>query len=194
MLRHLQVRDFAIIESVEVEFNRGLTVLTGETGAGKSILVDALELLAGGRAGADAVRAGAEKADITAIIDISSSGAALRGLLDEHSISHEDELILRRVIGGDGRSRAWLNGQMVPLQVLRQVAELLFDIHGQHEFQSLVRPATQRTLLGELSPGARLVVEPAGRSITLLHPPGYDYYRLLRSKLHWGRGAVAHER
>ena len=147
MLRHLQVRDFAIIESVEVEFNRGLTVLTGETGAGKSILVDALELLAGGRAGADAVRAGAEKADITAIIDISGSGAALRGLLEEHSISHEDELILRRVIGGDGRSRAWLNGQMVPLQVLRQVAELLFDIHGQHEFQSLVRPATQRTLL-----------------------------------------------
>jgi DNA repair protein RecN (Recombination protein N) len=147
MLSHLQVRDFAIIESVEVEFNRGLTVLTGETGAGKSILVDALELLAGGRAGADAVRAGADKADITAIIDISSSGAALRGLLEEHSISHEDELILRRVIGGDGRSRAWLNGQMVPLQVLRQVAELLFDIHGQHEFQSLVRPATQRTLL-----------------------------------------------
>ena len=147
MLSHLQVRDFAIIESVEVEFNRGLTVLTGETGAGKSILVDALELRAGGRAGADAVRAGADKADITAIIDISSSGAALRGLLEEHSISHEDELILRRVIGGDGRSRAWLNGQMVPLQVLRQVAELLFDIHGQHEFQSLVRPATQRTLL-----------------------------------------------
>ncbi|MCC7462863.1 MAG: DNA repair protein RecN [Gammaproteobacteria bacterium] len=147
MLRHLQVRDFAIIESVEVEFNGGLTVLTGETGAGKSILVDALELLAGGRAGADAVRAGADKADITAIIDISGSGAALRGLLEEHSISHEDELILRRVIGGDGRSRAWLNGQMVPLQVLRQVAELLFDIHGQHEFQSLVRPATQRTLL-----------------------------------------------
>jgi DNA repair protein RecN (Recombination protein N) len=147
MLRHLQVRDFAIIESVEVEFNRGLTVLTGETGAGKSILVDALELLAGGRAGADAVRAGADKADITAIIDISGSGAALRGLLEEHSITHEDELILRRVIGGDGRSRAWLNGQMVPLQVLRQVAELLFDIHGQHEFQSLVRPATQRQLL-----------------------------------------------
>jgi DNA repair protein RecN (Recombination protein N) len=147
MLRHLQIRDFAIIESVEVEFNRGLTVLTGETGAGKSILVDALELLAGGRAGSDAVRAGADKADITAIIDISGSGAALRGLLEEHSITHEDELILRRVIGSDGRSRAWLNGQMVPLQVLRSVAELLFDIHGQHEFQSLVRPATQRQLL-----------------------------------------------
>jgi DNA repair protein RecN (Recombination protein N) len=147
MLRHLQVRDFAIIESVEVEFNRGLTVLTGETGAGKSILVDALELLAGGRAGSDAVRAGADKADITAIVDISESGAALRGLLEEHSITHEDELILRRVIGGDGRSRAWLNGQMVPVQVLRSVAELLFDIHGQHEFQSLVRPATQRLLL-----------------------------------------------
>jgi DNA repair protein RecN (Recombination protein N) len=147
MLRYLQVRDFAIIESAEVEFTRGLTVLTGETGAGKSILVDALELLAGGRAGSDVVRASADKADITATIDVSSCGAMLRALLEEHSITHEEELILRRVIGNDGRSRAWLNGQVVPLQVLRAVAELLFDIHGQHEFQSLVRPATQRALV-----------------------------------------------
>lgn len=147
MLRHLQIRDFAIIESVELDFQPGLTVLTGETGAGKSILVDALELLAGGRAGAELVRAGAERADVTAAIDVSSVGAVLRHVLDEQSIVAEVELLLRRVVGSDGRSRAWLNGQNVPLQVLRTVAELLIDIHGQHEFQSLLRPATQRTLV-----------------------------------------------
>ena len=128
-------------------FQRGLTVLTGETGAGKSIIVDALELLAGGRAGADVVRSGAERADITATIDISGTGGELRHLLDEHSINSDGELQLRRVVGSDGRSRAWLGGQSVPLQVLSRAAELLFDIHGQHEFQSLVRPATQRELV-----------------------------------------------
>ncbi len=147
MLRYLQIRDFAIIDSVELEFSGGLTVLTGETGAGKSIIVDALELLAGGRAGADVVRTGAERADITATIDIAGMGGELRHLLDEQSIAHEGELVLRRVIGSDGRSRAWLNGQPVPLQVLGRAAALLIDIHGQHEFQSLVRPATQRSLV-----------------------------------------------
>jgi len=147
MLRYLQVRDFAIIDSVEIEFRGGLTVLTGETGAGKSIIVDALELLAGGRAGADVVRAGAERADIAATIDISGTGGELRHLLEEHSVANVGELVLRRVIGSDGRSRAWLGGQTVPLQVVSRAAELLFDIHGQHEFQSLVRPATQRALV-----------------------------------------------
>ncbi|MGA2024868.1 MAG: DNA repair protein RecN [Steroidobacteraceae bacterium] len=147
MLRYLQIRDFAIIDQVELEFSGGLTVLTGETGAGKSILVDALELLAGGRAGADVVRAGAERADITATIDISAAARELRDLLEEQSIAVESELQLRRVIGNDGRSRAWLGGQAVALQVLSRAAELLFDIHGQHEFQSLVRPVTQRTLV-----------------------------------------------
>jgi DNA repair protein RecN (Recombination protein N) len=147
MLRYLQISDFAIIDHVEIEFSGGLTVLTGETGAGKSIIVDALELLAGDRAGADAVRAGAERADIAATIDISHTGGELRHLLDEQSIANDGELLLRRVIGSDGRSRAWLGGQSVPLQVLSRAAELLFDIHGQHEFQSLVRPATQRELV-----------------------------------------------
>lgn len=147
MLRYLQIRDFAIIDAVELEFTPGLTVLTGETGAGKSIIVDALELLAGGRAAADVIRAGAERTDIAATIDISRTGGELRHLLEEQSIESEGELVLRRVIGSDGRSRAWLNGQSVPLQVLRNAAELLFDIHGQHEFQSLVRPATQRALV-----------------------------------------------
>jgi DNA repair protein RecN (Recombination protein N) len=147
MLRYLQIRDFALIDRIEIEFSGGLTVLTGETGAGKSIIVDALELLAGGRGGADVVRSGAERADITATIDISRIGGELRHLLDEQSIGHDGELQLRRVIGSDGRSRAWLGGQSVPLQVLARAAELLIDIHGQHEFQSLVRSTTQRELV-----------------------------------------------
>ena len=147
MLRFLSVRDFAIVEQIELELNAGLTVLTGETGAGKSILVDALELLSGGRAGADVVRAGAERADISATADVSAQGAAILHVLAEHAIECDGELILRRVVGADGRSRAWLNAQSVPLQVLRQVAELLFEIHGQHEFQSLVRSEVQRALI-----------------------------------------------
>jgi DNA repair protein RecN (Recombination protein N) len=147
VLRHLQIRDFAIIDAVELEFSPGLTVLTGETGAGKSIVVDALELLCGSRAGADVVRAGAERADISATVDTSATGGELRHILGEHSIEASGELLLRRVIGADGRSRAWINGQTVPLQVLASVTGLLFEIHGQHEFQSLVRPATQRGLV-----------------------------------------------
>ena len=149
MLRNLQIRDLAIIDAVEIDFAGGLTVLTGETGAGKSILVDALELLGGGRAGAEVVRAGAERADLSATVDISRVGGELRHVLEEQSIPHEGELLLRRVIGTDGRSRAWINGQSVPVTVLRAVGELLFDIHGQHEFQSLMRSHSQRELLDE---------------------------------------------
>jgi DNA repair protein RecN (Recombination protein N) len=147
VLRYLQIRDFAIIDAVELEFGPGLTVLTGETGAGKSIIVDALELLCGGRAGADVVRSGAERADISATLDITGTPGELRRILGEQSIDSGEELLLRRVIGNDGRSRAWVNGQSVPLQVLAGITALLFEIHGQHEFQSLVRAATQRELL-----------------------------------------------
>ena len=159
MLRHLQIRDFAIIEAVELELRPGLTVLTGETGAGKSILIDALELLCGGKAGAELVRAGAERADVTATVDISKTGGALRHLLDEQSITDDGELMIRRVVGADGRSRAWLNGQAIPLQLLRHFTELLFDIHGQHEFQSLVRPATQRSLVDSFGRHESLILQ-----------------------------------
>src|SRR6184192_2279394 len=147
MLTHLQIRDFAIIDSVELELRRGLTVLTGETGAGKSILVDALQLLAGGRAGAEVVRHGAERAEVSGTFELGEAPPELRQLLEEQSVGGTGELTVRRVVGADGRSRAYLNGQTVPVQLLREAGNILIDIHGQHEFQSLTRSAAQRALL-----------------------------------------------
>ncbi len=149
MLTHLQIRDFAIIDLIDLEVRAGLTVLTGETGAGKSIMVDALALLAGGKGGAEVVRAGTERAELSATFDISESPAALREVLAEQSVDAEDELTVRRVIASDGRSRGYLNGVSVPLQLLRDVGELIVDIHGQHEFQSLTRASAQRELLDD---------------------------------------------
>jgi len=146
MLTHLQIRDFAIVDAVELEFGRGFTVLTGETGAGKSILVDALLLAVGGRADSGAVRHGAERAEVSATFAVDRNPAAL-AWLDEQSVAHEGECQLRRVIGADGRGRAYLNGQAVPVQSLRTLGELLVDVHGQLEFQSLARRAYQREIL-----------------------------------------------
>src|SRR5579871_3355188 len=148
MLTYLQIRDFAIIDAIELELHPGLTVLTGETGAGKSILVDALQLLAGGRAGAEVVRHGSERAEITGTFDLARSPRELKRWLEEQSIANEgDELSIRRVVSSDGRSRAYLNGQAVAIQLLREAGNILIDIHGQHEFQSLTRSAAQRELL-----------------------------------------------
>jgi DNA repair protein RecN (Recombination protein N) len=146
MLTHLQIRDFAIVESVELEFGRGFTALTGETGAGKSILVDALLLAVGGRADSGAVRHGADRAEVSATFDITRNVAA-KAWLDEQAIEHDGECVVRRVVGADGRGRAYLNGQTVPLQSLRSLGELLVDIHGQLEFQSLSRRSYQRDTL-----------------------------------------------
>ena len=149
MLTHLQIRDFAIIDLIELEVRAGLTVLTGETGAGKSIVVDALALLSGGKGGAEVVRAGTERAELSATFDIGDSPPDLRELLKEQSIEAEDELTVRRVIAADGRSRGYINGVSVPLTLLRDVGALIVDIHGQHEFQSLTRSVAQRELLDD---------------------------------------------
>ena len=147
MLLHIQIRDFAIIDAAELELASGLTVLTGETGAGKSILVDALLLAAGGRAGAEVVRHGADRAEVSATFAISNNAAA-RAWLAEQSIEHEDEaVVLRRIVGADGRSRAYVNSQALSVQALRQLGETLVDIHGQMEYQSLMKRAAQRELL-----------------------------------------------
>ena len=147
MLTHLLIRDLAIVDTVELDFAPGLTVLTGETGAGKSIIVDALTLAGGARATADIIRAGAERAEICATFDLAQAPAALRELLAAQSIEADDELLVRRLVTADGRSRAYLNGQSVTLQVLREAVGELLDVHGQHEFQSLARPVAQRELL-----------------------------------------------
>ena len=146
MLAHLQIRDFAIIDAVELELHAGLTALTGETGAGKSILVDAVMLAIGGRGGADVVRHGAERAEIAVTFDIRDNAAA-RALLEAQALDHDGEVQLRRVIGADGRSRAYVNGQTQPLQLVRALGDLLIDIHGQQEFLALLRRDTQRELL-----------------------------------------------
>jgi DNA repair protein RecN (Recombination protein N) len=148
MLSHLQIRDFAIVEAVEVEFGPGFTVLTGETGAGKSILVDALLLAVGGRADSGAVRHGAERAEVTAGFDVSSNPPAL-AWLEEQQVEHDGEVLLRRTVAADGRSRAYVNGQSMSVQSLRGLGELLVEVHGQLEFQSLTRRSYQRELLDE---------------------------------------------
>jgi len=149
LLVHLQIRDFAIIDSVELELAGGLTALTGETGAGKSIIVDAVMLAIGGRATAEMLRHGAERAEITATFEVRGD-LRVQHWLEEQSLSDEDgEIVLRRVIGRDGRSRQYLNGQTQPAQAVRELGEILIDIHGQQEFQSLERRDMQRLLVDQ---------------------------------------------
>ena len=155
MLTHLQLRDLVIVDQAELEFGAGLSALTGETGAGKSIVVDALLLISGGRASGDIVRQGAERAEITASFGALSPAAL--AWLNEQSIEHDGELVVRRVIGADARSRAYINGQVVPLGSLRELADFLIEIHGQQEFQHLVNRAAQRELLDERLPDQKLL-------------------------------------
>jgi DNA repair protein RecN (Recombination protein N) len=147
MLSHLQLRDFVLVDRAELELKPGLTALTGETGAGKSIVVDALLLIAGGRAAGDVVRQGAERAEVAASFDALPDAA--KSWLEAQSIDLDGDLVLRRVIGADGRSRAYVNGQVVPIQALRELAQLLIEIHGQQEFQRLVNRGAQRDMLDD---------------------------------------------
>jgi DNA repair protein RecN (Recombination protein N) len=147
MLTHLQLRDLVLVDQAELELKSGLTALTGETGAGKSIVVDALLLIAGGRAGGDVVRQGAERAEVSASFD--ALPPAAKAWLESQAIAYNGDLVVRRVIGADGRSRAYVNGQVVPMQALRELAEFLIEIHGQQEFQRLVNRGAQREMLDE---------------------------------------------
>ena len=146
MLRHLSIRDFVIVERLELDFARGFGALTGETGAGKSILIDALALALGERSDAGVVRAGRDKADISAGFDIAGL-PEVRTWLSANDLDADDELLLRRVVDAGGRSRAWINGSPATIQQLREVGEWLVDIHGQHAHQSLLRSEAQRALL-----------------------------------------------
>jgi len=146
MLTHIHVRNLAIVDEIDVELTTGMTALTGETGAGKSILVDALGLVLGDRADNSVVRHGCERAEISVGFDIRDNAGATVWLA-QRDLDLEGECQLRRIISREGRSRGYINGQTAPMQSLRELGELLVDIHGQHEHQSLLRSAVQRELL-----------------------------------------------
>ncbi|MFC0253839.1 DNA repair protein RecN [Massilia consociata] len=145
MLRTLTIRDFVIVDAIELEFSNGFTVFTGETGAGKSILIDALQLALGGRGDASMVREGAAKADITA--DFAVTEAAGAWLAQNEFSSDEGGALLRRVIDNAGRSKAYINGISATAAQLRELGDMLVDIHGQHAHQSLLKLDAQRALL-----------------------------------------------
>ena len=147
MLTHLHLRDFAIVDRLELELGAGLTVLTGETGAGKSILIDALNLALGERAHSALVRPGASKAEIGAVFAPEPGSAAAAWLAGNELDEAGGECLLRRTVNRDGRSRAYVNGRPVPVQSLRSLGDLLVDIHGQHAHQSLLRRDVQREIV-----------------------------------------------
>jgi len=159
MLRALAIRDFVIVERAELEPAAGFTVLTGETGAGKSILVDAIELLVGGRGDASLVRSGAERAELSAEFDAAGNAAIERYLAEAGLEGDPGSVLLRRTIDRGGRSRCFVNGHAATLAQLREAGELLVDIHGQHEHQSLLRAAAQRSLLDARAGAGALVAE-----------------------------------
>ena len=156
MLTALQVKDFAIITSSTLELQAGMTTLTGETGAGKSILLGALGLVLGDRASPGAVRDTAERAEITALFDITETEVAGEWLKD-HAMDQDGECILRRVVTRDGKSRAYINGTPVTLRNLRELGQLLVNIHGQHDHQLITLPDTQRVILDDFGNSAKLL-------------------------------------
>ncbi len=154
MLTSLSIRDIVLIERLDLELDRGLCVLTGETGAGKSILLDSLGLALGGRADRGLVRDGAKQGSVSAAFQLADA-KAVSMLLDEHGIETDEPLLVRRTLGRDGRSRAFVNDQPVGNALLKRLGQMLVEVHGQHDQQGLLDPATQRGLVdafGRLGP------------------------------------------
>jgi len=158
MLNHIRIRNFAIIDHLDLDFKNKLTTLTGETGAGKSILLGALGLLLGDRADSDSVRNGSSKAEISAEFDISNLHD-VNQWLQTKELDADGDCLLRRRLSSDGRSRAFINGSPVPLQDMRQLGEMLVDIHGQHEHQSLMKTEMQTQLLDDYAQHTDLLTE-----------------------------------
>ena len=161
MLRALEARDFVIVEKAGMELGQGFTVLTGETGAGKSILVDAIELLVGGRGDAALVREGAERAELSAEFELEKKNPIIDWLAEADLAGDPGTVLLRRTLDRAGRSRCFINGHAATLAQLKAAGEHLIDIHGQHEHQSLLRPAAQRALVDSHAGAENLVGETA---------------------------------
>ena len=167
MLHTLSIRDFVIVDSIELEFSAGFSVLTGETGAGKSILIDALTLALGGRGDASVVREGAAKADISA--DFSVSEVAQQWMAANEFATEGGGALLRRVIDNAGRSKAYINGIPATAAQLRELGDMLVDIHGQHAHQSLLKSEAQRALLDGQATAREAGAEHDARQVALLH-------------------------
>lgn len=158
MLKSLNIRNYALIESVEIEFESGLNILTGETGAGKSIIIDALSLILGDRASFEVVRKGSEKAIVEGIFGMAEN-EKVKMLLKQNEIELQEDLILRREVSIKGQSRCFVNDSPVPLTVLKEIGDHLVDLHGQHEHQFLLRPETHIESLDEFGSLDKLVDE-----------------------------------
>ncbi|WP_307976196.1 DNA repair protein RecN [uncultured Streptococcus sp.] len=175
MLLEISIKNFAIIEEISLNFETGMTVLTGETGAGKSIIIDAMNMMLGARASVEVIRHGAPKAEIEGFFSVVQN-AALADLLDQNGIEFTDELIIRREIFQNGRSVSRINGQMVNLTTLKAVGQYLVDIHGQHDQEELMKPNQHIAMLDEFGDEDFLAVKSAYQAI-------FESYRNLRKRV-----------
>ena len=175
MLLEISIKNFAIIEGISLNFEKGMTVLTGETGAGKSIIIDAMNMMLGARATTDVIRHGAPKAEIEGLFSVENSHA-LQMIFDEQGIELGDEIIIRREILQNGRSVSRVNGQMVNLSVLRSIGQYLVDIHGQHDQEELMRPQLHIQMLDGFGDADFLELKQA-------YQTNFDAYRKMRKQL-----------
>ena len=175
MLLEISIKNFAIIEAISLNFEKGMTVLTGETGAGKSIIIDAMNMMLGARATMDVIRHGAPKAEIEGLFSIENS-RALQEIFDEQGLELGDEIIIRREILQNGRSVSRVNGQMVNLSVLRSIGQYLVDIHGQHDQEELMRPQLHIQMLDGFGDADFLELKQA-------YQTNFDAYRKMRKQL-----------
>ncbi len=175
MLLEISIKNFAIIEEISLNFEKGMTVLTGETGAGKSIIIDAMNMMLGSRATTDVIRHGAPKAEIEGLFAVESN-RHLTALFEEQGLEWTDELIIRREILQNGRSVSRINGQMVNLSVLKAVGQHLVDIHGQHDQEELMRPQLHITMLDEFGDAAFFKTKAAYRQT-------FEDYKRLRKQV-----------
>ena len=175
MLLEISIKNFAIIEAISLNFEKGMTVLTGETGAGKSIIIDAMNMMLGARAATDVIRHGAPKAEIEGLFSVENS-RSLQELFEEQGLELGDEIIIRREILQNGRSVSRVNGQMVNLSVLRAIGQHLVDIHGQHDQEELMRPQLHIQMLDEFGDAAFLELKQA-------YQTSFDAYRKMRNQV-----------
>lgn len=175
MLLEISIKNFAIIEEISLTFENGMTVLTGETGAGKSIIIDAMNLMLGARASLDVIRHGANKAEIEGLFSVGEN-AALTQILEENGIEVTEELIIRREILQNGRSIGRINGQMVNLTTLRAVGQYLVDIHGQHDQEELMKPNMHIRMLDEFGDSQFASVKKHYQDL-------FEHYRRLRQRV-----------